>query len=140
MAQRDERAGDLGDRFGAAVVSEGECGAAPLAAGAAGLPFGILRGYVGTDLVDHTTVATIASSAVALLVCFVLPMFSYLRERNMDTGQYLATLPYFSHRTFLIKAWVYLRMALEVLGLFWGFVLNSHPPMAHQKKRPPPHQ
>lgn len=31
------------------------------AAGAAGLPFGILRGYVGTDLVDHTNVATIES-------------------------------------------------------------------------------
>jgi glutaconate CoA-transferase subunit A len=31
------------------------------AAGAAGLPFGILRGYLGTDLVDHTTVATISS-------------------------------------------------------------------------------
>jgi glutaconate CoA-transferase subunit A len=25
------------------------------AAGAAGLPFGVLRGYVGTDLADHTT-------------------------------------------------------------------------------------
>lgn len=31
------------------------------AAGAAGLPFGILRGYVGTDLMDHTTVAMIRS-------------------------------------------------------------------------------
>ena len=30
------------------------------AAGAAGLPFGVLRGYLGTDLVDHTaTIATI---------------------------------------------------------------------------------
>lgn len=31
------------------------------AAGAAGLPFGILRGYLGTDLVAHTTVAPIRS-------------------------------------------------------------------------------
>jgi glutaconate CoA-transferase, subunit A len=31
------------------------------AAGASGLPFGILRGYLGTDLFDHTTVATIKS-------------------------------------------------------------------------------
>jgi glutaconate CoA-transferase, subunit A len=31
------------------------------AAGAAGLPFGILRGYLGTDLMDHTTVTTIRS-------------------------------------------------------------------------------
>jgi glutaconate CoA-transferase subunit A len=30
-------------------------------AGASGLPFGILRGYVGTDLVGHTRVATIES-------------------------------------------------------------------------------
>ena len=29
------------------------------AAGAAGLPFAVLRGYRGTDLADHTTVATI---------------------------------------------------------------------------------
>jgi glutaconate CoA-transferase subunit A len=29
------------------------------AAGAAGLPFGILRGYAGTDLVQHTNVATV---------------------------------------------------------------------------------
>jgi glutaconate CoA-transferase subunit A len=29
------------------------------AAGAAGLPFGTLRGYVGSDLVDHTSVAAI---------------------------------------------------------------------------------
>lgn len=31
------------------------------AAGAAGLPFGILRGYVGTDLSEHTSVATVVS-------------------------------------------------------------------------------
>lgn len=31
------------------------------AAGAAGLPFGILRGYVGTDLSEHTRVATMVS-------------------------------------------------------------------------------
>jgi glutaconate CoA-transferase subunit A len=30
-------------------------------AGASGLPFGVLRGYTGTDLVDHTNVATIKS-------------------------------------------------------------------------------
>ncbi len=30
------------------------------AAGAAGLPFAVLRGYRGTDLADHTTVATIS--------------------------------------------------------------------------------
>ena len=35
--------------------------AARYAAGAAGLPFGILRGYMGTDLVDETSVATITS-------------------------------------------------------------------------------
>lgn len=35
--------------------------AARYVAGASGLPFGILRGYVDTDLVDHTRVATIES-------------------------------------------------------------------------------
>ncbi|HUG32702.1 MAG TPA: CoA-transferase [Acidimicrobiia bacterium] len=35
--------------------------AARYAAGASGLPFGILRGYVGTDLSEHTNVATIVS-------------------------------------------------------------------------------
>jgi glutaconate CoA-transferase subunit A len=35
--------------------------AARYVAGASGLPFGILRGYQGTDLVDHTTVATVES-------------------------------------------------------------------------------
>jgi len=35
--------------------------AARYAAGASGLPFGIIRGYVGTDLRDHTNVATIES-------------------------------------------------------------------------------
>lgn len=35
--------------------------AARYAAGASGLPFGILAGYVGTDLASHTHVATIAS-------------------------------------------------------------------------------
>jgi glutaconate CoA-transferase, subunit A len=33
--------------------------AAAYAAGASGLPFGVLRGYAGTDLVEHTTVAPI---------------------------------------------------------------------------------
>jgi glutaconate CoA-transferase subunit A len=35
--------------------------AARYAAGASGLPFGILRGYVGSDLVGHTQVATMRS-------------------------------------------------------------------------------
>jgi glutaconate CoA-transferase subunit A len=35
--------------------------AARYAAGASGLPFGILRGYLGTDLAEHTNVATIKS-------------------------------------------------------------------------------
>jgi len=35
--------------------------AARYAAGASGLPFGIVRGYVGTDLRDHTNVAAIES-------------------------------------------------------------------------------
>ena len=30
------------------------------AAGASGLPFGVLRGYAGTDLVEHTRVAAIS--------------------------------------------------------------------------------
>lgn len=30
-------------------------------AGASGLPFGVLRGYAGTDLADHTNIATIVS-------------------------------------------------------------------------------
>jgi glutaconate CoA-transferase subunit A len=33
--------------------------AARYVAGASGLPFGVLRGYAGTDLVNHTSVATI---------------------------------------------------------------------------------
>ncbi|MDX6474505.1 MAG: glutaconate CoA-transferase, subunit [Gaiellaceae bacterium] len=33
--------------------------AAAYAAGAANLPFGVLRGYTGTDLVEHTRVATV---------------------------------------------------------------------------------
>jgi glutaconate CoA-transferase subunit A len=35
--------------------------AARYTAGASGLPFGVLRGYVGTDLANHTNVATIKS-------------------------------------------------------------------------------
>ena len=34
--------------------------AARYVAGASGLPFGVLRGYIGTDLAEHTTVATIS--------------------------------------------------------------------------------
>jgi glutaconate CoA-transferase, subunit A len=34
--------------------------AARFVAGASGLPFGVLRGYVGTDLVGHTSVASVA--------------------------------------------------------------------------------
>ncbi|HSM43998.1 MAG TPA: CoA-transferase, partial [Acidimicrobiia bacterium] len=35
--------------------------AARYAAGASGLPFGILLGYIGTDLMEHTNVATVTS-------------------------------------------------------------------------------
>ena len=43
------------------------------AAGASGLPFGILRGYVGNDLADHTNVARIQSPFDAEVVTAVTP-------------------------------------------------------------------
>jgi glutaconate CoA-transferase subunit A len=63
------------------------------AAGAAGLPFGILRGYLGTDLVDHTTVATISSpfdgeevSAVRSLTPDVAVIHAQQADRSGNVG------------------------------------------------------
>ncbi|HEU4895900.1 MAG TPA: CoA-transferase [Acidimicrobiia bacterium] len=63
------------------------------AAGAAGLPFGILRGYLGTDLVEHTTVATIASpfdgeevSAVRALTPDVAVIHAQQADRHGNVG------------------------------------------------------
>jgi glutaconate CoA-transferase subunit A len=65
------------------------------AAGAAGLPFGILRGYVGTDLVDHTTVATISSpfdgeevSAVPALNPDVAVIHAQQADRHGNVGMW----------------------------------------------------
>lgn len=65
------------------------------AAGAAGLPFGILRGYVGTDLVDHTNVATISSpfdgeevSAVPALNPDVAVIHAQQADRHGNVGMW----------------------------------------------------
>jgi len=65
------------------------------AAGAAGLPFGILRGYLGTDLVHHTTVATISSpfdgeevSAVRALNPDVAVIHAQQADRRGNVGMW----------------------------------------------------
>jgi glutaconate CoA-transferase, subunit A len=65
------------------------------AAGAAGLPFGILRGYLGTDLVRHTTVATISSpfdgeevSAVRALNPDVAVIHAQQADRRGNVGMW----------------------------------------------------
>lgn len=65
------------------------------AAGAAGLPFGILHGYIGTDLVEHTTVAEITSpfdgsevSAVPALNPDVAVIHAQQADRRGNVGMW----------------------------------------------------
>ncbi len=59
------------------------------AAGASGLPFGVLRGYLGTDLVDHTsTVATVTcpfTGEVLAAVPALTPDVSVIHAQQADS-------------------------------------------------------
>jgi glutaconate CoA-transferase subunit A len=69
--------------------------AARYAAGASGLPFGVLRGYAGSDLVDHTRVASIRCpftgeelAAVPALNPDVTVIHAQQADRNGNVGMW----------------------------------------------------